>query len=106
VGDALLSAQRAHARRNLAHVSAFIDQARHRLSWVPPAEGAIGFVRYAGSLPSTEFAQRLADRSHTVVVPGACFGYEQHFRVGFGGDTETLLEGLRRLWNFVSALQI
>jgi aspartate/methionine/tyrosine aminotransferase len=104
VGDALLSAQRAHARRNLEHVAAFINHAHHRLSWVPPAEGAVGFVRYACRLPSTEFARRLADRWHTLVVPGACFGYEQHVRVGFGGDTETLLHGLRQLGNFVAAL--
>jgi aspartate/methionine/tyrosine aminotransferase len=104
VGDTLLSAQRAQARRNLAHVAAFVNQAQHRLSWVPPAEGAVGFVRYACRLPSTEFARRLADRWHTLVVPGTCFGYEQHFRVGFGGDSATLLEGLRRLWNFVSTL--
>jgi len=31
-----------------------------------------------------------------LAVPGICFGYPQHLRLGFGGPTEELKEGLRR----------
>lgn len=104
VGPALLRAQRTHARRNLAYVEAFMRQEQHGLSWVAPTEGAVGFVRYASKLPSSQFAHRLADEKGTLVVPGACFGQEHHFRLGFGGDTQTLQAGLGQLGAFIAAL--
>ena len=103
-GAELLAAQRSHVRRNLAHMEAFVQEETNRLSWVPPVEGTVGFVRYASQLPSSEFARRLAEQWRTLVVPGACFGYEQHVRVGFGGDTRGLTHGLRQLGDFVATL--
>jgi hypothetical protein len=101
VGDTLLSAQRAHARRNLAHIAAFINQAQRRLSWVPPAEGSVGFVKYAAGCRQPSSPGDLRIGGTRWGVQGICFGYEQHFGVGFGGDSATLLQGLRRLRNFV-----
>lgn len=103
-GETLLLAQRAHAQRNLEHVAAFLANEDGRLRWQPPREGTIGFVRYSAQLPSRCFARRLAEQWQTLVVPGACFGQEPYFRLGFGGETTALLRGLHRLQAFVAAL--
>jgi aspartate/methionine/tyrosine aminotransferase len=40
---------------------------------------------------------RLKDVYETSVVPGRFFGADQHFRIGLGGETSDLQEGLARL---------
>jgi aspartate/methionine/tyrosine aminotransferase len=39
----------------------------------------------------------LREKYETSVVPGKFFELPAHFRIGLGGETETLTEGLRRL---------
>jgi aspartate/methionine/tyrosine aminotransferase len=39
----------------------------------------------------------LREKYETTVVPGAFFEMPAHFRVGMGGDSETMAEGLRRV---------
>jgi aspartate/methionine/tyrosine aminotransferase len=39
----------------------------------------------------------LREKYETSVVPGRFFEMPAHFRVGLGGDSETLAEGLERL---------
>lgn len=44
-----------------------------------------------------ELCDRLRKKYDTTVVPGKYFEMPEHFRLGIGGDTEPLEEGLRRL---------
>jgi aspartate/methionine/tyrosine aminotransferase len=44
-----------------------------------------------------EFVKMLREEFETSVVPGEFFEQPQHFRLGFGGATETVREGLDRL---------
>ncbi len=46
---------------------------------------------------ATEFVGMLRERFETSVVPGDFFEQPQHFRVGFGGATDAVREGLKRL---------
>ena len=39
----------------------------------------------------------LREKYETSVVPGRFFESPSHFRIGLGGDTESLVEGLSRL---------
>jgi aspartate/methionine/tyrosine aminotransferase len=41
----------------------------------------------------------------TSVVPGSFFEMPAHFRVGLGGDSETLIEGLGRLGKALDELR-
>jgi aspartate/methionine/tyrosine aminotransferase len=52
---------------------------------------------------ATEFAGMLRERFETSVVPGDFFEQPQHFRVGFGGATETVRGGLERLGTALEA---
>jgi len=41
-----------------------------------------------------KIAGDLAEIDSVLVIPGACFEVEGHFRIGFGGDSDILQEGL------------
>ncbi|MBI1881261.1 MAG: aminotransferase class I/II-fold pyridoxal phosphate-dependent enzyme, partial [Chloroflexi bacterium] len=43
------------------------------------------------------FAQKLADQRQVYVVPGRFFGSPAHVRIGFGGKSEEVQVGLKRL---------
>lgn len=46
---------------------------------------------------AAEFVEMLREQFETSVVPGEFFDQPQHFRVGFGGATDTVHGGLKRL---------
>jgi aspartate/methionine/tyrosine aminotransferase len=73
----------------------FLDT-RNDLQTVRPASGSIMFPRVkAGS--ADELLKLLRDKYDTSVVPGSFFDMPAHFRIGLGGETEEMAEGLRRL---------
>ena len=49
-------------------------------SVVPPEASAMCVVRYDLPIDSLTFANRLVTEKSTLVVPGSCFGLDQHFR--------------------------
>jgi aspartate/methionine/tyrosine aminotransferase len=108
----------AHARLGLAafaelprlavRAKEIVGKKRHRVarwvqeqgySWSAPAEGLFGYV----SLPSPgKLLERIerAARTHDVLVaPGAFFGDEGGFRIGWSLPEDMLEEGLARLAN-------
>ena len=71
-------------------------ESRTDLEWAPSA-GTVVFPRLRHVADTTEFAERLLGARDTAVVPGRFFQAPAHVRVGFGGPTETLREGLGAL---------
>lgn len=66
------------------------------LDWLPHKFGTVSFPRLKqGS--ADELCALLAGKYETSVVPGRFFEMPQHIRIGIGGDTDTLKEGLDRL---------
>jgi len=82
-------------RRNRPLLEAFLE-ARADLEVVRPACGTIVFPRLARG-DSQAFARLAREKYEVAVVPGDFFEMPQHFRIGIGGDTETLRVGLDRL---------
>ncbi|HYJ87416.1 MAG TPA: pyridoxal phosphate-dependent aminotransferase [Pyrinomonadaceae bacterium] len=73
----------------------FLDS-RSDLESIRPSSGSIMFPRMRqGS--AEELFTLLREKYETSVVPGRFFESPSHFRIGLGGDTESLTEGLRRL---------
>ncbi len=64
---------------------------------VPPAAGAIAFIRADLGMPSEEFVDRLIREQSAMVVPGAHFLVEGHLRIGFGLPRDSLEAGLARV---------
>lgn len=64
---------------------------------VPPAAGAICFLRYDLPINSTDLAHRLLKEKSTLIVPGDHFGMDGYIRLGMGNEKEHLEGGLGRI---------
>ena len=93
--DALYLRARAVLARNKALADAFLAS-RPDLEWVP-SPGTIVFPRIKGVDDAGPFDERVM-RDHRVALgPGAFFDAPAHFRLGYGGDTAKIREGLARV---------
>jgi len=80
---------------NRALLKAFLDSRKDLLTIWPEA-GTMAFPQLSSGRADA-FCQLLREKYETSVVPGRFFEAPEHFRVGVGGDTETLREGLSRI---------
>jgi aspartate/methionine/tyrosine aminotransferase len=90
---------RERARALLGHNRVLLDSfldSRNDLQCFRPPAGTVVFPRLLQHDPEI-FFQRLRDKYETSVVPGKFFEMPDHFRIGIGGDTETLRSGLEQL---------
>lgn len=94
--DALLSARLAQSRHNLAILSEWMERHRGVLEWVPPKGGVCAFIRFLNTDDTEPFCRTLSDNYKTLLVPGSSFRLPQHVRLGFGGSTPDLIEGLSK----------
>ena len=73
-------------------------------SVVPPQASAMSFVKYELPVDSMTFATRLLKGKKTLVIPGACFGMENHFRISSALPEDYLSESLRRINELVAEI--
>ncbi|MCA1606021.1 MAG: aminotransferase class I/II-fold pyridoxal phosphate-dependent enzyme, partial [Acidobacteria bacterium] len=73
----------------------FLDN-RNDLEAIRPPFGSIMFPRLSQGT-ADRLCELLREKYETSVVPGRFFEMPAHFRVGLGGDSETLAQGLERL---------
>jgi aspartate/methionine/tyrosine aminotransferase len=92
---AIAARARALLERNRALLAAFLA-ARGDLETVWPEAGTIVFPRLVDGEVET-LCRLLRERHETSVVPGAFFESPGHFRLGIGGETAMVEEGLARL---------
>ena len=71
-------------------------KSRKDLIAIRPEAGTVAFPQFAGGRVDA-LCQLLRDKYETSVVPGRFFEMPDHFRIGIGGTTELLEEGLKRL---------
>jgi aspartate/methionine/tyrosine aminotransferase len=89
----------ANARRlletNRRLLNAFFNS-RDDLDWTPLEFGTVAFPRLKNGSVNT-LSALLLEKYETAIVPGKFFDMLQHFRIGIGGETAMLAEGLARL---------
>lgn len=61
-----------------------------------------GFSQTARTDGFQKFAAALLEQTGIFLLPGACFGYEEYFRIGFGQKHDHLEEVLRKLEQFAA----
>jgi len=76
-------------------IHSFLDSRRDLECFRPPA-GTVVFPRLIQGDPEL-FFKLLREKYETTVVPGTFFEMPRHFRIGIGGDTAGLRDGLERL---------
>jgi aspartate/methionine/tyrosine aminotransferase len=101
--DAVLERSLGIVRGNLAVVDEWIAREPH-LRYVRPRAGTIALVHYDLDVPSTDFCQGLFDANGAFVMPGAAFGEEYSFRLGYASARDVLEGGLAALSDYLRAL--
>lgn len=92
----ILQRGRAIIRSNLEIVRAW-GESRDDLHFRPPDAGAICLFGYDAPISSLDLAERLRVEHDVLIVPGAHFGLDDSFRIGFGEDAAKLPDGLRAI---------
>jgi len=92
----ILNRTRDILRRNYPAIRDWIEAHGSLFAHVPPAAGAICYLRYALKVNSTELVERLRKEKSVLLVPGDMFGMDGYVRIGFGPPTTYLLAGLNR----------
>lgn len=95
--DRFLNPRLQRARTNRRILMDWAAAAGSQISLALPAGGVTAFPRLDSLGDTSEFCERLFREHGVLVVPGACFGYPRHIRLGYGGGTDDLVRGLDRL---------
>jgi hypothetical protein len=103
--EEILSRTRTILRRNYPALREWIESHGSLFSHVPPAAGAICFLRYAPEINSTDLAERLRKEKSVLIVPGDMFGMDGFVRVGMGPPTDYLIAGLERFGALMHGLE-
>lgn len=89
------------AYANLNILKTWCDEHREFVEWIPPRGGVCSFPRLRRINDVETFCHRLARTHGVLLVPGSCFNYPFHVRLGFGGATPIVMEGLSRFSNLL-----
>ncbi|HYM39431.1 MAG TPA: aminotransferase class I/II-fold pyridoxal phosphate-dependent enzyme [Thermoplasmata archaeon] len=94
--EEVLARTREILQKNYPAIRDWIDSHGAVLSHVPPAAGAICYLRYTLKMNSTALVERLRKEKSVLIVPGDMFGMDGYVRIGIGPPTDYLLAGLER----------
>ncbi len=98
--ESILERNKKILRRNFEIISNWIKEHNDIVDWVPPSEGCVGFPWFKSGVNSEEICRALMVEKGVLLVPGTCFELPEHFRIGFGFDTEILVKGLKKIDEF------
>lgn len=101
----ILERTRGILRRNYPAIRDWIEEHGSLLSHVPPAAGAICYLRYELKVNSTELVERLRKEKSVLIVPGDMFGTDGYVRIGIGPPTDYLIKGLERFGELLRDLK-
>ena len=102
--DAILKRNRGIVRENLAILDAWV-QREPRIHYRKPQAGTTALVYYDYDLPSYEFCTRMYHETGAFVTPGDCFEQPKSMRIGYASDTQTLIDGLQAISDFLRKLE-
>lgn len=92
--DLLLQPKLRQATGNLDILRDWITQHKANVECVLPSGGVVAFPRLRNVPDVEEFCHALMRKHGVLLVPGTCFGMPGHVRLGFGGITGELQDGL------------
>lgn len=101
--DAVISRTREAVRQNLDLLDGFFAQHANVLSWVRPKGSTVAFPSFSNEMDARPFCSACA-KAGVLLVPGDCFGWPSHFRLGYGGDPDAFTVGLARVSDVLTTM--
>jgi aspartate/methionine/tyrosine aminotransferase len=93
----ILERTRRILHENYPIVRRCVERHPNLLTHIPPAAGAIAWVRYQGRGTTGELAEAARVKKNLLIVPGEQFAMPGYLRIGFGGRGDKLERALARL---------
>lgn len=93
------------AKSNRKTVQEWIQKTDLDVSWCEPRGGVCGLLKLPSKTNDFNFCTSLLEKSGVLLVPGSCFDVPGFTRLGFGGSSQKLVEGLSRLEHFLMSLE-
>jgi aspartate/methionine/tyrosine aminotransferase len=93
----ILERTRSILRRNYPLLEEWLGGHGDDFAVVPPAAGAIAYLRYRHAINSSELMERCIREQSLLIVPGDHFGMDGFIRLNYGVPAEHLRTGLARL---------
>jgi aspartate/methionine/tyrosine aminotransferase len=94
--DSLREKSKPLLEENRSILRRFIQE-EEKLSWVEPHGGVVCFPRIESNTNGDKLAAILSEKYETSIIPGSFFGEPRHFRLGFGLNPQTLIQGLENI---------
>jgi aspartate/methionine/tyrosine aminotransferase len=98
--EQILGRTREVTRANLEYLEHVIDQAAGVLDWVRPAGGMTAWVRLVSGEHARRFCEEALDYG-LLLAPGDCWGFPDHFRIGFGVGPEWYSGAMERFFGLI-----
>ena len=95
--EKILNRTKSILQSNYPIIKDWLDRHGAMFEHVPPAAGAIIYIRYNLNINSTALAERLRKEKSVLVIPGDHFGTDGYLRIGTGPPKDYLLGGLDRI---------
>lgn len=101
--DAVMAPRLRMAKKNRQILASWVEEHSEDVGWRLPQGGVCGFLQMRNCKDVDRLCRELAHRHKVLLVPGSCFKQPDHVRLGFGGPTEEMEEGLFRLSGLLAA---
>lgn len=87
--------QQSRFNRNI--LTKWVEEHEDFVDWTRPQGGVSSFIKFKNMANTDIFCSQLASKYNVFLLPGQCFGHPSYVRLGFGGPTSILEEGLLRI---------
>jgi len=102
----LLEEKRGIMERSWYVVFQWMHKHRDAFDWVPPEAAYLSFPRLKLDIDAWSFCEKLLKEKRTMLVPGTCYGFNNHIRFGVGKTTtDKVIMGLRKIEEFLETLE-
>lgn len=90
---------------NLEILDQWVKSQSH-ITYVKPKAGTTALLYYDFDMSSQRFCDELSKKKGVFLTPGFCFELENCARIGYAGDKQVLIEGLMKISEYISEIDM
>lgn len=99
--DKILARNLSILRTNLEILDKWVKDIDY-IDYIQPKGGTTAFLKYSIDIDSEELCTDLLEKTGVILVPGKAFDMEGYVRLGYGNNTEVLIQGLDRFKKYIN----